>query len=148
MAAKLSRWVIFTILFSLIPLCVDFFAEVIFSKGVFELSNFGRHGELYLLAAATCAVGLGEVIGVNQRFVVPKIIAAGSSLLVIAVATALYTLSASDAAKVLLHAAGTHTATDELFTKPILAYSPIMFVVACILSTSCIALSEVESDAR
>lgn len=145
MGAKLARWVVFTILFSLIPLAVDFVSEIARSSGVVEMSSFGRHGELYLLASAICAVGLGEVLGVNDKYNIYKILAGGGAVVIITAATALYTISASDAVNALTHASATGTLPNESFSRKILSYSGLTFLFACIVSTSCIALSEVKN---
>ena len=142
MKAKLARWVLFSIIFALIPLFVDFIAELTRTNG--QSASFGRHGELYLLASAMCAVGVGEILGVNQKFVIAKIAAGGAALLIIGLATALYTISASDAAAELVKQAGDAKTSGADFYKGVVGYSWLMFVFSCIVSTSCIALSEVE----
>ena len=144
MAAKLARWLIFTVVFSLIPLVVDFVSEIARTNGALEAANFGRHGELYLLASAMCAVGLGEIIGVSQNWSLPKIMAGGGAAVIIALATALYTISASDAAQALVRGASEHGAANNVFAKNLLGYSGLTWIFACIVSTSCIALSEVK----
>lgn len=144
MAAKLARWLLFSVLFSLIPLVIDFVSELARTNGSLAWDSFGRHGELYLLASAMCAVGLGEILGSREKAIIPKISAGGAAALIIALATALYTISASDAALALAHQAGTQVSANETFAKNVLNYSGLMFLFACVVSTSCIALSEVK----
>ena len=144
MGAKIARWLLFTVLFSLIPLGVDFLAEAARTNGEVSISSIGRHGELYLLASAMCAVGLGELTGISSKYLIAKLLAGGAAMIVIGAATALYTISASDAATALAQQAGSQPAVTQSFAHNVISYSYLMFIFACIASTSCIALSEVK----
>jgi len=130
MAAKISRWLFFSVMFSLIPLLASYLTASSDKKDWPQLSSALGSGELFLLSTTFAAVGLGELLGGNQRYPVAKIIVGGFSFLKLCMSTFLY-------------AAANHSAagTAETFY---LNTSYWIFIFSCVVSTSCIALSEIK----
>jgi hypothetical protein len=61
MAAKLIRWLVFTIFFSLLPILASYLeSAATTAAGWPEMSSVLAHGELYLLASSFSAAGLGR----------------------------------------------------------------------------------------
>jgi hypothetical protein len=130
MGAKVARWLVFSVLFSLVPICASYALAIASSTTVVPpLSSVVKHGDFYLLSSVLSAVGLGEVIGANQKFQVYKIITGGVSCLIIGFSTFLFV----------------YASTSELELVELkLAYASYwMFVFACIVATSCVVLSEI-----
>ena len=128
MAAKIFRWAIFTVLFSLLPIVASYVIAVAKKDGTFvPLGSVIEHGELYLLSSSFAAVGLGEVIGVNESWKISKIIVAGFSLLNVGLSSILFATASN--------MAGNANAVLEAFSYPI-------FFFSFIVGTACIALSE------
>lgn len=130
MIAKTVRWLFFSVFFSLVPILADY--GWAFGNSAVDVPNLSavlRHGELYLLSSALAAIGLGEVIGVNQNWQIPKIITGGISILNICFATFLYTY---------INNSGAERAAIYWSSKSLL-----FFAFSCIVATSCVALSEI-----
>ena len=133
MAARIYRWLIFAILFSLLPLLASYLEVAAKSnEGWPDLGLVLEHGELYLLAASFSAVGLGEVIGVNANWQVAKIVIGGVSLLQLAISMFMF--------------AFVNSQTGQHINKIPLDFSYFVFAFSCVASTCCIALSEIRDE--
>jgi hypothetical protein len=79
---KFSRWFIFTVLISLIPIGYAILKMLTFSKP-FKLESVIGRGELLLISTAIGGGAIGEVIGTTKTHPVLKIIAAGGCILTV-----------------------------------------------------------------
>lgn len=128
---KLIRWVIFTVLFSLLPIFISYIvATVRDADNPSLLASVVSHGELYLLASSFSAVGLGEIIGVNQKWQISKIIVSGLSLLSLVLSIGLYVYLNYN--------------QDQKAILTLTSMSYWTFSFSCVVSSACIALSEIK----
>jgi hypothetical protein len=129
MGAKIARWLLFSVIFSLVPILASYLLAVAnTSAGFPPLATVAKHGELFLLSSALAAIGLGEVIGVNQKGQIYKIITGGFSCINIGLSTFLFVF--------------TNNAAD-LAASYFSSVSYWMFLFSCVVATSCVALSEI-----
>lgn len=132
MGAKLTRWAIFTILFSLVPIVASYLAAIAKSPAALPpLSVALEHGELYLLSSSFAAVGLGEVIIGSRKWEIPRLIMSGFSAIEIGLSALLFSFANNSASS-----AGTG-AYWAFVSYPI-------FISSCIIATTCVALSELQ----
>ena len=134
MAAKIFRWLVFTILFSLIPILVSYVAAAATTTatGWPDVGSVLEHGELYLLASSFSAAGLGEVIVLKNKWQLLTLILAGTSFLELVLA-------------MLMFAFVNNHAGQHINNLP-LDISYFVFAFSCIASTCCIALAEVKDE--
>jgi hypothetical protein len=130
MGAKIARWLLFSVAFSLVPIIANYLLAVGKSSKAFPpLSTVIQHGELFLLSTGLAAVGLGEVIGANQRAKIIKIITGGVSSINMLLSTLLF--------------ATLNNTPDELATSYFSYLSFWIFLFTCVVATSCVVLSEI-----
>ncbi|OCC02398.1 hypothetical protein BA190_24040 [Labrys sp. WJW] len=126
--AKVLRWLIFSIIFSLLPLGLDYLMALSRSKspsGSIWADVIGR-GELCLIAVTLSAVGAGEMYGTQLKGERLSVILGGASLINTMLGVALYVMMKS--------AADTPSAY--------ILFSIIIFFSTLVVATSCIAASE------
>lgn len=81
---KLVRWLMFTVLFSLIPLASTYFGLRLDRREA-SLAVLVAHGELLLICTTVGAAALGELLPGDRENTIAKLFAAGTSLLGLAV---------------------------------------------------------------
>jgi hypothetical protein len=132
---KILRWIIFSVLFALLPFLGNYFVEI--SKGhEVTLGSLFGNGELLLVGVTLCGVGLGELFGIaSSKTATPPVqtyIVAGGSLMVVVLASLYYANISS----------GTEFRTDTVAW-----ISAWLFSFSVIMSTGCIyiaAIAEIE----
>ena len=98
MAARLAKWIIFSILLALLPLAFGGYQTAARGKAV-TLASITAGGELVLVAAAICAASLGEVFLRKTDRRIWRLVIGGATLLVIMSASLLFAdIAASKAA--------------------------------------------------
>jgi hypothetical protein len=99
MRIRVVRWLFFSVLIGLLPIIASAISLKMKGTGP-TAARLLTHGELLLIASALCAAALGEIIGSGPRFAVAKLIAGGSTLIVLLLtAQAFVELSAQHVAK-------------------------------------------------
>ncbi|HEY0020637.1 MAG TPA: hypothetical protein VGC13_30340 [Longimicrobium sp.] len=79
-AEKLVRWFMFSVLVSLVPLALTYFSHRL-DRRVVHLEMLVARGELLLICTTLGAAALGELFPSGRDNVIPKLLAAGTSLL-------------------------------------------------------------------
>ncbi|MDV7341322.1 hypothetical protein RYZ26_17060 [Terasakiella sp. A23] len=130
MPKKLTKWLFFSVLVSLTPLLFNVLILVSKNK-TFDLNAILGSGELLLIVAAMCAASIGEVIGSGNRLQIVKIIAGGASVIVLMV-SALYFSSIAEA----------KLSQQPMDADIVSSTSISLFLISCITSSICIAISE------
>lgn len=62
---KIIQWIIFTVLFTLLPFYLDLFLQI--AKAKVDVYNLFSHGELMLISSAISAETIGEIYMSNKR---------------------------------------------------------------------------------
>lgn len=128
---KFVRWLVFGVTFSLAPIADDYVSAIGRHGGSFPpIAEVLKHGELFILSSALAAVGLGEIIGANQKFQLVKIFIGGFSALNIFSSSELYS-----------HANSPESAN---FIGYYTVVSYFIFAFTCIVSASCILISDIK----
>lgn len=131
MAAKVLRWLFFTVFLSLIPIGVSYLIGAANTVSPLTLNDALEHGDLYLLGVAFCATGLGELIGLGKRrFKGVQIFVAGVAMFHLVACLILYVFVRNPPANTNM----------EYF----IYLSKVLFLSGVAISTTCIAISEVE----
>ena len=130
MIERLAKWLIFGILIALVPLLASWTTGKLFGVGG-SLVDLLAKGELYIITAALCAAGIGEVVGSTNEHKALRLIFGGFT-------TILLLLSA------LLFAA---VSNQDILKQPpdpkiIFNTSISLYLAAVISSTFCSILSE------
>jgi magnesium-transporting ATPase (P-type) len=88
---KLIRWVIFSVLFSLVPLFANYSVYRITDRTI-NLELLLSHGELLLIAVGLTGAAIGEVLGSNMgaRYGHWKLCSAGGNFLIVVLASMLF----------------------------------------------------------
>jgi hypothetical protein len=131
MAVKFTRWIIFTIFFSLVPVLASYILAIAKAGELIPLTSVLEHGELYLLSFTFSAVGLGEIVVGNVKWQIPKLITSGVSVFNLGLSTLLFA-----------YANGETGVTSENLAR----FSYPIFILSCIVATTCIFLSEIKDD--
>ena len=130
MLHKIIRWVLFSVIFSLAPLLASWLWAAANSKTFVSPMTVVSQGDLYLLASGFGAVGIGELIGINQKWISAKLVIGGFSALNIVLSVFLY--------------AALRNSTPDTNAEFLTLTSFWLFAISCIVSTSCMALSEMK----
>jgi hypothetical protein len=131
MVFKLSKWVLFGVIVSIVPLAYSYLNLLIKSKPA-TLQQILGGGELLIVVSAMCAGAVGEMIGTKSTFVFFKLVSAGSTIVILILSTltfATVTEARSSQAPVLDLSV---VETTSLF----------LFAFGILTCASCIALSE------
>jgi hypothetical protein len=130
MLQKLTRWLIFSVLLALVPIAVSCVVQVAHGKEL-RISPALAHGELLLITASLCAASCGELFGTAPRYALGKIIAGGLSVLILVLATLLFSevVSAWASGVPLVESITART-------------SMVLFCTSVVACGSCIALAE------
>jgi len=94
MTAKLSKWFMFSVVMALLPVLFNFFFLLATARAP-TLTGLTGNGELLLIAAALSSVAIGELIDSKTEKRVWKIIAGGSSVVVLATASLFFAMVAT-----------------------------------------------------
>jgi hypothetical protein len=118
----------FTGMASLIPLGAAYAHSALIQRALVPMDTVIIHGELFLLASAMCATGIGELFGSAGNWREVKIISGGIAFLVGIFSTFLFAMTSVT------------TGFDGEMTFDLSAW---LFLAAWVSSSSCVALSEV-----
>jgi len=132
MTEKLIRWFLFGVVIALLP--IIFNSLRLFTHG--GSLTFGQlvgRGELLLVTAGISAKAIGELIGSSTSMKIPKIIAGGVSLVILALASLYFA-----------DVAATYANNQTLDLSVISRMSLILFLTAVVSGGSCVALAEVK----
>lgn len=131
LAARMARWIIFTVILSLAPLLIDYLAAVGRAHGtLLQISEVYAKGELCLIATALAGVATGEMFGLSERAKTAKIVLGGLCLLLAIGSIALYVMMKSN--------------LDPLALPTYTYISGFLFILTFFASTSAIAVSELQ----
>jgi hypothetical protein len=89
MWSKLTRWLIFTVVLSLLPLMLDFVLKAADGSSP-SINEVISRGELCLVCTALAGVGLGELLGLSDEAALTKIVLGGACFLSAVISIALY----------------------------------------------------------
>jgi hypothetical protein len=130
---KLAKWLIFSVLLSLVPLLANYGLYRI-TENAIDLELLLSHGELFLIAAALTGTALGEIIASRKKRQHGnwRLCSAGGSLLIVILASMLFAF-----------VSGTQLANRSLDTCFVEAASLVVYVCACVTGTFSIVLSEI-----
>ena len=119
----------FSVLISLAPLLASWIWAAASSSESVGVYSVIRQGDLCLLAASFCAVGIGELIGVKRSSQTLMIFVGGTSALTIMLSVFLYALL--------------RNATSLPNEGYVVGTSVVLFVIGVAASTVSIAISEI-----
>lgn len=131
LAARMARWMIFTVVLSIIPLVIDYLASSAHAHG--ELPSLGgvySKGELCLTTTALAGVAAGEIFGLSERAKTPKIILGGLCLIFSISSIAIYGMIKSN--------------SDPLALPIFAQVSVYLFGAGIFISTCTIAVAEIQ----
>lgn len=76
---KLARWIIFSVLVSLLPVIFSLLQQMTVKHHRISFGTLGAHGEFLLIAVAILAASLGESVGrkMDEKMMLPYIIVEG-----------------------------------------------------------------------
>jgi hypothetical protein len=86
---KSCRWLLFTVIFALIPLAGVFLHPLFLGKPA-ALQPVVAHGELLIISVALAADALGDLIASSKAWEVPKLVAGGVCAISIGLASLLF----------------------------------------------------------
>ena len=127
---RFVRWLIFSVVLSLVPLGVSALIRATRGQAV-TLESLLANGELLLIAAALTSAAVGDLLGGTGKRPVRELIAGGSCIVLLAV-SALYFADVS--------AARASQSTIDLGL--VRSISIVLFSCALLSSGSCVLLSE------
>ena len=93
--AKLARWALFSVIFSLLPLTFNYLRLGLDAPSLPNLVTVMRSGEVFLITASMCSAAIGDVIATTKKREISKIISGGALLLLLAASTGLFVYIAS-----------------------------------------------------
>lgn len=128
-AAKMARWLIFSVIIALVPLVFAFVNAQMKNVQADWTTTLGN-GELLIVIAAICAGAVGELFGSSNRFKVSKIVAGGSTVVVLIFSALVFASIEPAGAATVAQKGVIATASIYLF----------LFAIGC--CASCIVLSE------
>jgi len=130
MWVKVLKWIFFTIIVSWTPLIAAYYNLYFDSHGAPSIGEITAHGEFYLVSSALCATSAGEMVGTSKEWLPIKIAAAGAAFVIIF-------LSVNGYAKAI-------NPSDDAMKTTYVVFQIWTLIVSCVVSTGCIALSEVQ----
>jgi len=126
MLERLTRWFIFSVLVTMVPLGFSF-ARRATEGQLATLNAVISHGELLLISVATCAVAIGELIASGSRRSVLQVLAAGGCVITL-ISASLY----------FAYVSSTTSPNAEVVTRT----SVWIFAFGLLASAFCIMLAE------
>ena len=130
MIAKLTRWLIFSVVVALLPLVVNLLSLATRGRTP-SFSLVSSHGELLLVSAAIAAGGIGELFGSSANYRTRKITAGGGCVIVFFISSFWFADLSSTAAMGI-----------TINTHVVSSGSLILFLLTVVSTASCVALSE------
>ena len=129
----LIRWVVFSVLFSLLPLLANYSAHRI-ARHAIDLKSLLLHGELLLIAVGLTGAAIGEILGsdMGDRLGQLKLCSAGGNFLIVVMASMLFAFVCS-----------THLTGGSMDASFVCSASVLVYCVAFVTSGCSIMLSEV-----
>lgn len=135
MAARLTRWFIFSVMMALLPLWFHLLSQFPDGGGGSWLMTWlitsCSHGELLLVTAAVSGAAIGELIGSGNRALFAKLIAGVGCAVVLVLASLGFA-----------YVVGTLDRSASLTPEAIAFGSLAMLVFGIVSSGSCVALAE------
>jgi hypothetical protein len=132
MAEKVSRWFLFGVLISLVPLFWSY-ENLIIKAQPATMAKIVGNGELLIIVWALCAGALGELFGSNGDYKNFKIISGGLTLIVL-IAAALLFASITEA----------RVEKANVDDGAVVYASVLLFIFSIFSCSGCIVLSEIK----
>lgn len=134
---RLVRWLLFTVALAVVPFAFFVVRGLTYGRAPTPAEVLGG-GDLYLVAAAACAAGIGELAGTRTSRPPPLQVATiGFALLVVVFAALLF----ADAAAARRHANGT-TAPAVPDPDSVATVSTWVMATAMVAGGACVGLAE------
>lgn len=133
---RLTRWLLFTVAVALVPFAF-FWVRATHRGAPAGLADVVGNGELYLVAAAIAAAGIGELAGTRRRHPLTLLTATGVTLLVLLWSALLFADTA--AARVPANGANAPPPTDP---SAVAAMSTWVVAAAVLSGGICVGLAE------
>ena len=126
MGIRITRWLIFSVLVSLLP--VIFSALVLLTgQGISSITVLLSGGELLLISSAICAGAIGEIVTSTNRNKIGRVLAGGGSVIILASSSFWFA----------------HIVSSESVNGDVVAWGSIyIFGLTVLTGMSCISLSE------
>lgn len=132
MAVKLLKWLIFTVIFSLVPLLFEWIFRLTRTEDT-TLLGLMSHGELVLILVPICAASAAELFGSTRAMLWAKVVVGGFSLVLLMLCSAYFAYISAGSA-----------AGQALDAKVIGNVSLIVFGCSLFSNGSCIWLAEAD----
>ncbi len=78
-SVKVTRWVVFTVLLSILPIVCSLFAY--YFRGGWNFEKISYNGEIFLICTAISGDAIGEAIGIKPKYKVINILTIGVCML-------------------------------------------------------------------
>ncbi|MFZ5911684.1 MAG: hypothetical protein ACOYYU_16855 [Chloroflexota bacterium] len=129
---KLVKWVIFSVIVSLLPLFINLL--LLYLNGIYlTIAYFSPHGELLLISVTICAIAIGDVIGTGKKYLALKLLAAGGCVLILIFSSSIFAILSL----------GSIIPENSATASAITDFSLITFLFSLLTSSGCVYLSEV-----
>jgi hypothetical protein len=130
---KLIKWLVFSVLLSLVPLLANYGLHRI-NKHAIDLTLLLSHGELFLIASALTGTALGEVVvaGRSRKHERWRLCSAGGNLLIVILASMFFAF-----------VCGTQLTTGNMDTSFVCSTSLVVYCFGFFTSACSVILSEV-----
>lgn len=92
-ARRLLKWILFSVVISLLPLVADFWNRLMHvdtSNSVVLIIEVLGHGGLLLISGAIAADAIGDLIGSGPEFITLKYVSGGACLAVVLLSSLMY----------------------------------------------------------
>ena len=127
--AKLTKWLVFSVLLALLPIGYNYL-RVLTRGGDPTVENLLGKGELLLVTAGISAAALGNLIGSGKDWLRAKMFAGGGSVIMLILVTLYFTDITST------------PAGQSLNSSVIASYSKWFFLFSVLAGAGCVALEE------
>jgi hypothetical protein len=87
MLQTVTKWVLFGVIVSSIPIIFGIFNAFILKNIPWNLELIIGNGEVFIVTAALCAGGLGELIGSGGKLQTPKFLSGGACVIILLIST-------------------------------------------------------------
>lgn len=138
MLVTLAKWLIFSVLISLVPIAFSYQKIWVRSGNVPSLEQILSGGELFLLACALCASSVGGLIGSSRDRMLAKTAIGGISIIIVAAASMIF----ADVSAASTAGAGAGQLNYELNKSLITLLSIVYFACSLIVSGVGVILAE------
>lgn len=141
MAARLTRWLIFSVIVAMVPLAFDYFARMTDGSEAPKLAAIVSKGELLLISAAIAAAAIGEIIGRPGKRAVAELVATGACVVTFFFAS-LYYANVSVLQRQYSREALSQQQEQQPKEEVIFRTSVVLFIFTLISSAGCMVLSK------